>query len=724
MKFKFFVLMLFAGGMWINSVVADTPKTISTFQSIGIYWSPEGGADSLFVQLRYRVEGDTVWENGYRMKYNPLGTTDNDLSDYRGSIVNLTPNTTYEIELSLDSTSVKDTITAKTWSEDFPVAKTIVVGDTSRQYNITESGTADGYILVDGSGSTIDVDNNSEFCIYVNASYVIIRGFKLIGAKSSIIYLSSVHDVIIENCDMSCWGEEDDDHIGFGKNYQSAVYSTSTELRRIVVQRCVIHDPRWDSNNWSEYRTVGTPSFHPRGPQAIAFYNSKGNHVFRYNEIWSDYEHMFNDIFGYGSNGSYEGFPNADSDIYGNYLSNCWDDGIESEGANRNVRIWGNYIENVLIPIANAATTIGPLYIWKNTTGRSYTPPGSQVTGTYGAFIKMGSTKSSENMMYGTTYLFNNTVTQPDGEGAGGIGSHYGSERNIKHCLTRNNLLSVRKYDHYISVRETNIDYDYDYDMGYGGKGFPEGTEAHSIIAKPVYADDAKFDFKTMTANFFLAEGAAGVDAGEPVPNFCDGYEGAAPDMGAFETGQAPTEYGINAYLDTPPANYVLRVYAKHGSVTPISGAYQAGGKLMITAVPDSGYMFDHWEGDLTGNANPDTISMDYNVVITAFFAEDTTTAINDNLSGLAPNTFYLSQNYPNPFNPKTTIKYGVAESGLVTIKVYNTLGQEVATLVNEYKHQGKYRIAFNASNLPSGVYVYSVKSGNKVAYKKMLLLK
>ena len=90
----------------------------------------------------------------------------------------------------------------------------------------------------------------------------------------------------------------------------------------------------------------------------------------------------------------------------------------------------------------------------------------------------------------------------------------------------------------------------------------------------------------------------------------------------------------------------------------------------------------------------------------------------------IAPIEFSLSQNYPNPFNPSTTINYSIPNAGIVTIKVYDVLGKEVATLVNEDKPAGNYEVEFNASDLPSGIYFYQLKSERFVEIKKMILLK
>lgn len=88
------------------------------------------------------------------------------------------------------------------------------------------------------------------------------------------------------------------------------------------------------------------------------------------------------------------------------------------------------------------------------------------------------------------------------------------------------------------------------------------------------------------------------------------------------------------------------------------------------------------------------------------------------------PGTFTLAQNYPNPFNPTTQISYTLNESGPVTLKVYDILGKELATLVNEFQNSGQHQVTFNAENIPSGVYIYRIKFGNRLESRKMLLIK
>jgi hypothetical protein len=88
------------------------------------------------------------------------------------------------------------------------------------------------------------------------------------------------------------------------------------------------------------------------------------------------------------------------------------------------------------------------------------------------------------------------------------------------------------------------------------------------------------------------------------------------------------------------------------------------------------------------------------------------------------PAAYALDQNYPNPFNPSTTIQYALPHSGNTTLKVYNILGQQVASLVNEFQAPGTYTVKFDASSMASGVYFYRVQSGSYSAIKKMMLLK
>ena len=101
--------------------------------------------------------------------------------------------------------------------------------------------------------------------------------------------------------------------------------------------------------------------------------------------------------------------------------------------------------------------------------------------------------------------------------------------------------------------------------------------------------------------------------------------------------------------------------------------------------------------------------------------------SVEDEIPGVL--NFILKQNYPNPFNPSTTIRYEIPEQSFVTIKVYDVLGNEIVTLLNEEKSAGSYEVTFdshsgNVRNLTSGIYFYKLQAGSFVETKKMILLK
>ena len=88
------------------------------------------------------------------------------------------------------------------------------------------------------------------------------------------------------------------------------------------------------------------------------------------------------------------------------------------------------------------------------------------------------------------------------------------------------------------------------------------------------------------------------------------------------------------------------------------------------------------------------------------------------------PVTFSLEQNYPNPFNPTTKIVFTIPKAGKVSLKIYDVLGEKIRTLINRKMSDGEHKIKFNALDLPSGIYIYTLRSGNFTASKKMVVLK
>jgi len=121
---------------------------------------------------------------------------------------------------------------------------------------------------------------------------------------------------------------------------------------------------------------------------------------------------------------------------------------------------------------------------------------------------------------------------------------------------------------------------------------------------------------------------------------------------------------------------------------------------------------------DLSINGNHGDLAGDAMLV-----PSDVLVGIAENLM-VIPIKFFLSQNYPNPFNPSTKITFALAQPAIVTLEVYNTLGQKVATLLKKRVPAGNHEIEFNAHNLPSGIYYYKIQTGEFRDVKKMVLLK
>ena len=112
---------------------------------------------------------------------------------------------------------------------------------------------------------------------------------------------------------------------------------------------------------------------------------------------------------------------------------------------------------------------------------------------------------------------------------------------------------------------------------------------------------------------------------------------------------------------------------------------------------------------------------------VNQFYVDPNAVSDVEQLDDQLPTEFILSQNYPNPCNPTTTIQYQISKSGVVSLKIYDVLGNEVATLVNEEKQPGSYEVEFqsrSSQQLASGIYFYQLRAGEFVQTKKMVLTK
>jgi hypothetical protein len=494
-------------------------SAVPTFHSIGMYWSPGSNPGAAGCPVRFRATGETAWRSAQALWY------DSRNSQCRGSLVHLAPNTAYEVQLALPGQTWSRALVTRTWSEQFPIARTVHVPSGSAQLNITQGGTKDGYVLytpAPGTTATLDGRNSAQYNIHISAPYVIVRGFTLKGAKQDAIRLQdTASNVVIEGNDISDWGRTRGSNLA--TNMDSAVRARcdgSTKMARVVVQNNRIHHPRYGSNSWS--------SGHPAGAQAIAFTECGPNHVFRYNAIYSSSGKYFNDGIGGEDNFSSNGFPGADTDIYGNSISQTYDDAIESEGANRNVRIWGNYMDDTYIGIASTVTHTGPFYVFRNVLGRANTFGKSGQKAGYGG---------------GRRYFLHNTMLQPGGTGGADMGIKGNTNEPMTNSISRNNIWHVSNAGSTAIGVIGGSENSFDYDLSNGNMRPYSGAEPNGIVGTPTYAS-GHGPASGASGLFQLAPGSRGHDAAVRLPNFNDGFLGAAPDVGAHETGAGAMKFG------------------------------------------------------------------------------------------------------------------------------------------------------------------------------------
>ena len=136
---------------------------------------------------------------------------------------------------------------------------------------------------------------------------------------------------------------------------------------------------------------------------------------------------------------------------------------------------------------------------------------------------------------------------------------------------------------------------------------------------------------------------------------------------------------------------------------------------------------YDAWPlslADIDSDGDVDVVAGSSSLDEIRFWESSLITSVEGNSKNTVPGQFELFNNFPNPFNPKTTIRYTLPTSDVVLIKVFNVLGKEISTLVNEEKSAGGYRCEWDAGGFPSGVYFYSLTTGDFRETKKMILFK
>jgi len=560
---------------------AGTWDAVPTFHNMSLYYVPPSVPEGGVVKVRYRRAAVSTWTTGHDLWYDSRTTTVRARAEARGSICMLASNTEYVIQFGMPagaSINWLHQITKTTWNEVYPegTVNTSASGTTATPINITNasSGNASAYTVYRADttiGSTIDVANAQLQCITIDAHHVIIRGFKLKNGQGHgirIVPSANSHDIIIEDCEISGWGRNGTtdggsdislDGIDVGRDFEGAITCANTtdaidcpDLKRVVIQRCKIFDPRYGSNTWRDG--------HPRGPQAVTFSNSGGNHVIRYSEFYSTTgtSHHFNDVLGCGTNFSEYGFPGRDSDIYKNKFSHWMDDGVESEGDGMNIRIYKNVFDvGGTVFVASESVSLGPLYIFRNVFLRGHSrldiPLDSDAIG----LSKSGDVPSefpASGAKGGRRYWLHNTsLITPVGGSTYGDGATAGIQegsagRPLNNTWAINNIIHLKKdwWEVLQASQAAPIPGKFQFNLYVGVITNNNNVVSDNVNAIPTYKSGNGY-VSGMGGKYQLQPGTAGHNAGTIIANFSDGYQGAAPDMGAHEEGTPDMTFGILA---------------------------------------------------------------------------------------------------------------------------------------------------------------------------------
>jgi len=522
---------------------------IPTYESVGLtVLSESETADSY---IYFRETGEDQWHEALPPMFD--GDVAADAPEFRGSIVNLKPDTDYQAYAFVvegETVTSEGGVTFHTWSESPTIGKTYSVAElyAGGKLDLTGiSGTPDAWAKIKGTGKN-DVAAGyakDEAIALYNNQYVILENIQVTGGRRYGIHLELCHEVRVSNCSISGWGRNPDYFMN-GRSYETeADYEAKFPINmdggifldnssRVTIERSYLHDPRLSANSW-EYG-------HPNGPEGVVVQNtgSSGNHVVRYNDIIGSDDVRWNDgIEGYANeevNGSFA----RDSDIYGNMICYGQDDVIELDGGQENVRFFGNKGQDFRCGISVAPNRIGPSYLFRNAI---LNLGDSQVKAGVGAAVKQG---GGSSLTHGFTYLFNNTFHTWGYGGITGVGagSQPDPERQRFYAVSRNNIVYNRDSDaNAISdaLKLTSNDFDFDNlttgDRTTANVVYAAGQESHGILDNPpLFVDMNSSEYHD---DIRLASNSSAVDAGVEVPNFVETYAGAAPDQGVLERGSS-----------------------------------------------------------------------------------------------------------------------------------------------------------------------------------------
>lgn len=595
--FTFIILLLCVqrAGSQEHKYSSVAPRIENTFASCSIYQPAE---DGLECSIYYRKKGDNDWRRAFNPVYDTM------LKEFRGSIVLLEEDTEYQIRtvLSRFAQQVSEQVSFfKTWTSSPTIGKQIALSTLlqGKQKFIDLNGlkgTSDAWIKI-VPDCDIHAGNDSDFALrFTNCEYIILEGATIRGGYRHAVELNeNVSHVRLINCDISKWGRIGVTQNEWGqyldKDGQSINNDAGIRIDRaknVVIERCYIHDPNGWTNPWKGVVHMGEHAGktfsqrHPKGPNGIMVAESGGNLVIRYNDIVGSQQHRYNDPVEGWRNGFVNGAYHNDADIYGNIMAFGQDDGIELDGGQCNVRLYGNRFEQLYCGMSLAPNMKGPSYVFGNVVTNLGCSDGSS-----SAAVKNGGGLSHT---IGRQFFFNNTMIFP-GNGMRGVG--YGphtpeNKREIFRAYTRNNIFLATKAPsgegksakgYSISDIHGLAENDFDYDMlGNsqipGGRGYMqarEGSEKHGVFATPHFADAERGVYTLKITD-------PGIGKATVVPNFVEAPDEMTLSMGAFQIG-APSLYPMRP-IDIQSEAYHVRM--KAGETTQVT--------LRIGSLEETGY--------------------------------------------------------------------------------------------------------------------------------------
>lgn len=474
----FGVMLLSAG-----AVQAQAPSWTVTpsFHTMSLYYGAfPTGSDP--VKIQYKKSGTATWQSAQDLFLDRTAPTSlaRFRNQYRGSIVNLSPGTLYDLQYQKGSGGWVAIPSVATRSEVFPGTTTTFSGVRTTKLVISQGGSPGNWRIYDGQNSTID-PNHADNCVEINASYVVLKNFIITDCKFQAIVTTKSH-IVISNNDIYDWGEREFYYPSTGKGFtgshllsapantcisgtdkrslsraDDAAIRVSGERQDIVIQHNKIHDPRYRSTRWGEC----TSNTHPWGSRAIYAISTK-QLVIRYNTIYARNDRV-NGATGLdrGTNRYYDTIyasSSQDVDIYGNIIRNATDDLLEADNYAVNVRIFGNYFDSALTMISHQSMQAGPSYLFRNVfdrgagaNGADYVSIRTPATSSRALKLALDNGNAAAAMFSGPLYVFHNTMLRTDASGfdvAWGLlpGNSSKWRSNINNITSLNNVFMTRKY--------------------------------------------------------------------------------------------------------------------------------------------------------------------------------------------------------------------------------------------------------------------------------------